>query len=154
MNAGLVAAVLVAVALVQPQQVNAQESSGKSKVQSSMGAGINSGPAVDAVKKVENDWINAMQKNDDKEVGKILVDGWIGTDPDGSIEQKPKFLSDVKSGQYATVKLDNINVTLFGSTAIATGRATDKDGKYAYTDVFIREGGKWKAVASQIAKIG
>jgi ketosteroid isomerase-like protein len=112
------------------------------------------GDAKTAVTKLERDWETAMHNKDDKAVGRILLDGWSGLNPDGSTEDKPKFLSEVKSGQYDSVKLDSINVKSFGSTAVATGTATDKDGKYAYTDVFIRQGGTWKAVASQLAKIG
>lgn len=146
---GFTVALMAAVALGQAQ------SGGKGKASSGqMSAGATSGDAKGAVTKLERDWEAAMQKKDDGAVGKILSDGWTGLNPDGSSEDKAKFLSEVKGGNYSTVKLDSIDVKTFGSTAIATGKASDKDGKYAYTDVFVRQGGGWRAVASQLAKIG
>ncbi|HZU22144.1 MAG TPA: nuclear transport factor 2 family protein [Terriglobales bacterium] len=136
---------LVMLALASLAQAQAAASSAKMQ---------GAGDAKDAITKLERSWESGMQNKDDKAVGKILMDGWQGLNPDGSTEDKPKFLSEVKSGQYSSVKLDSINVKTYGSTAIATGNASDKDGKYAYTDVFIRQGGTWKAVASQLAKIG
>ena len=117
-------------------------------------AATGSSNASAAVTKLEHDWESAMQKKDDAALGKILADGWTGIGPDGSTEDKAKYQSETKSGQYESVKLSDMKVKTFGSTAVVTGTATDKDGKYAWTDVFVRQGGGWKAVASQIAKVG
>jgi hypothetical protein len=62
-------------------------------------------------------------------------------------------LKAVNAGDYATVKLDDIKVRMVGATAIAYGTASDKDGKYAYTDVFMQENGAWRAVYSQLALV-
>jgi hypothetical protein len=139
-NIALAVSVLAAVALGQAQSGGGKKSS--------------SGDATAAIIKIEHEWESAMQNKDDKALGKILLDGWSGIGPDGSTEDKAKYQSEVKDGQYASVKLGDITVKTFGSTAVATGTATDKDGKYAWTDVFIRQAGTWKAVASQIAKVG
>lgn len=113
------------------------------------------GDAKGAVTKLERDWEAAMSKSDDGAVGKIIADNWVSTGPDGSNETKAQFLSEVKSGNYSTVKLDNIDVhTVGGSIAIATGKASDKDGRYSYMDVFQRQGGGWKCIASALSKIG
>jgi hypothetical protein len=53
-----------------------------------------------------------------------------------------------------------MEVRLFGDTAVVTGSDTetstaegkDTSGKYIWTDVFVKQGGKWKAVASQSTK--
>jgi ketosteroid isomerase-like protein len=130
------------------------QSGAASKPSSKMSAASSAGDAKSAVTKIERDWESAMQQKDDAAVGKMLSDAWTGLNPDGSTEDKAKYLSEVKSGQYSNVKIDSVEVKLFGSTAVATGKASDKDGKYVYTDVFVRQGGGWKAVASQLAKIG
>lgn len=106
------------------------------------------------VTKAERDWETAMKKSDDAALGKILSDGWFATNPDGSTATKAQMLSETKSGKYASAKLDNVDVHTFGSVAVATGKSSDKDGKYSYLDVFVRQGGSWKCVASSLAKIG
>jgi hypothetical protein len=53
-----------------------------------------------------------------------------------------------------------MTVRIFGSTAIVTGTNTEKSmehgkdssGKYIWTDVFVKQEGRWRAVASQSAK--
>jgi hypothetical protein len=39
------------------------------------------------------------------------------------------------------------------ATAVAHDKASDKDAKYVYSDVFARDGGKWRAGFSEIAPI-
>jgi len=107
-----------------------------------------------AITKIERDWEKGMQNKDDAAVAKIIDDRWLGLNPDGSTMSKSDFLTQIKNGDLASVKLDSINVKSFGNTAVATGKASDpKMGNVAYMDVFMREGGAWKAVASQIATI-
>jgi hypothetical protein len=52
-------------------------------------------------------------------------------------------------------------VRLFGNTAVVTGSTMEKrsdhgkdsSGKYVWTDVFVKQNGKWKAVVSQTARV-
>jgi hypothetical protein len=103
------------------------------------------------VTKAERNWEAAMQKKDSAAVDKILAPDWMGVNPDGTLETRAHFLSAVKSGDYATVKLDEILVSNLSGVVVAHGKASDKDGKYAYTDVFVRSNGGWRAAYSQIA---
>jgi ketosteroid isomerase-like protein len=103
------------------------------------------------ITKLERAWETAMHAKDGPTVEGILAPGWIGMNPDGSTDTRAHFVAAVKKGDYATVKLDTIDVTVSGATAVAHGKASDKDGKYAYSDVFAQEGGKWRAVFSQLA---
>jgi len=120
-------------------------------------SGNTMGKATDgnrAITKLERDWVAAMNKKDDAAVAKILSDARIGVNPDGSTADKAKFLSEVKDAVYRTVKLETINVKMFGNTAVATGKAADpKAGNAMYMDVFVREGGSWKAVATQVGHV-
>ena len=110
-----------------------------------------SGAVSSEIAKLERTWETAMHAKDGATVEGILSSGWTGLNPDGSSDTRAHFVAAVKKGDYVTVKLDTIEVTVAGSTAVAHGKASDKDGKYAYSDVFAQEGGKWHAVFSQIA---
>ena len=103
------------------------------------------------VTKIERAWEKAMNAKDSATVDGILAPGWTSLNPDATLESRTHFLGAVKNGDLATVKLDDIAVSVFGGTAVAHGKAHDKDGKYAYSDVFVQEGGKWRAVFSQLA---
>ena len=54
-----------------------------------------------------------------------------------------------------------MKVRIFGNTAVVTGsdvekskeHGKDSSGKYIWTDVFVKQNGKWRAVASQSAKV-
>jgi len=107
-----------------------------------------------AITKIERDWEKAMQNKDDASVGKIVGDDWVGVNPDGSTMGKSDFLTQVKKGDFSSLKLESVNVKSFGKIAVATGKASDpKLGNVIYMDVFMREGGGWKAIASQVGAI-
>jgi ketosteroid isomerase-like protein len=105
------------------------------------------------ITKIEKDWETAMHNKDGDATSRILADNWTALNPDGSSEDKAKFVSETKNGNYAGLSLTDIKVHSFGTTAVATGKAADKTAKYAWTDVFMKQNGQWKAVASQIAII-
>jgi len=137
---GLLAALILLSAMVQLG--TAQDSSGSDN------------KTVAAITQIEHDWETAMHNKDDAAVAKIMADGWVGLNPDGSLEAKSQFLSEVKRGDYANVKLENVEVRSFGNTAAAMGKASDpKMGNVVYMDVFMRHGGSWKAIASSIGPL-
>ena len=61
----------------------------------------------------------------------------------------------------ASMGTDDVRVRVFGDTAIVTGTDAEtalEDGNksivhYVWTDVFVKQNGKWLAVASQTAQI-
>ena len=119
--------------------------------------------ATDELKQIENDWVDAIKTKNGEKLGDILADNWMGLGWQGKTSDKAKSLADMKS---AGNSLDNIEmgpmkVRFFGSTAIVTGSDTEKSmehgkdtsGKYIWTDVFVKQNGKWRAVASQSTKV-
>ena len=85
----------------------------------------------------------------------FLAPNWIGVGPDGSTEDRAKFVKEITDGVYAGTKLDSIDVQIIDAgAAIGHGMASDNNGKYHYSDVFVKKGGSWKAVYSQLTKIG
>jgi ketosteroid isomerase-like protein len=119
--------------------------------------------AADELKQIENDWMDAVKTRNADKLGDILADGWAGLDWDGKTFDKAKRLAGLKSPGYS---LDNfemgpMQVRIFGNTAVVTGSDTensvengkDTSGKYIWTDVFVKQNGKWRAVASQSTKV-
>ena len=82
---------------------------------------------------------------------------------DGKTPNKAKALADLKApgNSLDTIEMGPMKVRIFGNTAVVTGSDTEKStengkdtsGKYIWTDVFVKQNGKWRAVASQSTKV-
>lgn len=133
----------------------------------SQNAGTNSATAqkavADELRQVENDWVSALKTKDVDRLSDILANDWMEMRWDGAVTTKEEVLADLKSPRNSldSFEMGSISVRLFGTTAIVTGRDSerstdhglDSSGEYVWTDVFVRQGGKWKAVASQSSKV-
>jgi ketosteroid isomerase-like protein len=118
---------------------------------------------ADQLKQVEKNWTDAQKTRNVEKLGEILADNWIGIGWDGETSDKAKALAELKSpgNSLDSIDMGPMQVRVFGSTAIVTGSDTEKSkehgkdssGKYIWTDVFVKQNGKWRAIASQSAKV-
>jgi ketosteroid isomerase-like protein len=119
--------------------------------------------AADELKQIENDWTDAAKAKNGEKLGEILADGWVGLGWDGKTSDKAKALADLKApgNSLDSIEMGPMKVRIFGNTGIVTGSDTEKStengkdtsGKYIWTDVFVKQNGKWRAVASQSTKV-
>jgi uncharacterized protein (TIGR02246 family) len=116
--------------------------------------------AVEAVRQIEHEWVDAVKAGDTEKVSQILADDWIGVGYDGSKETKQNHLADMKSGKakLESFEFGPMDVKVLGSVAVVQGSNTEKSttadgkdstGKYAWMDVFVKRDGKWVIVRSQ-----
>lgn len=146
------------IALGQAALGNSMHSQKSTMGQSSRGMGASS-----ELTSAEHAWVNAAIAGDADKVAAALDDGWVGIGPDGQKQTKAEYIADVKSGKSKLEKYDmgHLTVRTYGSVAIVTGSDTEKSsyagrdtsGKFAWTDVFVKRDGKWKAVSSEITKV-
>jgi ketosteroid isomerase-like protein len=113
-----------------------------------------------AVADLEEKWLNALNKADVNAIAEVLADDFVRPAPDsGQFVNKADLLqfyrshlSPQASGQK---RIEDMTVTLYGSTALARGVliTTDSEGqvirKLLFTDVFVRRAAKWQAVCAQ-----
>jgi hypothetical protein len=119
--------------------------------------------AADELRQIENDWMNANKTRNAGKLGDILADGWEALVSDGTTRDKAKELAYLKSpgNSLDSFEMGPMKVRIFGDTAVVTGSDTEKSmengkdssGKYVWTDVFVKQNGKWRAVVSQWAKV-
>ena len=112
-----------------------------------------------AIKALENQWLQSQKTNNPDIIAPALADKFVSTDPDGKFMDKAGMLADAKTRHYNTAEYEDVRVTVFGDTAIATGgfrgRGTDASGKPfeehdRWTDTWMKmSDGKWQCVASQ-----
>jgi ketosteroid isomerase-like protein len=112
-----------------------------------------------AVAALEQKWLQSQKKNNPDLVAPLLADKFINTAIDGKVTNKAESLANAKAIKYDSVAYDDLKVTVFGDTAIATGtfkaKGTDAAGKpldalERFTDTWVKmSNGKWQCVASQ-----
>ena len=119
--------------------------------------------ASDELKQIENDWVDASKTKNAEKLADILADNWVALGWDGQRTDKAKALAEMKTpgNSLDNIEMGPMTVRIFGNTAVVTGSDTEKSmengkdtsGKYVWTDVFVKQNGKWKAVASQSTKV-
>jgi len=90
---------------------------------------------------------------------RTLAEDYVAISPLGQVTFKQDTLSARKSGQlrYETINVTEMNVRVYGDTAVVTARADvkghqlgeDFSGPYRYTRVWVRRTGHWQAVSYQ-----
>ena len=112
---------------------------------------------------LERDWNQALLHKDNKAIDKIMAEDWTGIDFRGMTITRAESMAELQKGESGnqSVVLGEMKVRVFGDTAVVIGSDTEKStyhgkdssGQYAWTDVFVKRGGRWLAVASQSTKI-
>ena len=123
------------------------------------------GKVEDQIKKMEHDRAQAAMKADAETLGSSMTDDYMMITPSGTVEDKTTVLNSFKSGdrKIESIELDDsdMKVRVYGNTAVVTGSSTvkstnkgeDMSGKYRYTRVYVKQGGKWKTAAFQQTKV-
>jgi ketosteroid isomerase-like protein len=138
--------------------LQAQAKPADAKAPAASGGGV-----TDEITKIENEWVAAVKAKNSAKLSEILSDSWVGLGWDGKITDKATNLAELKASGNSldSFEMGPMRVRLFGTTAIVTGSDTEKSteagkdtsGKYMWTDVFVKQNGKWRAVSSQSTKV-
>jgi ketosteroid isomerase-like protein len=119
------------------------------------------GKAVqDAIAQLERDWVAAILAKDTATVDRLLVDDFIGTTNDARYD-KADAIEDVQVGTHELLELDNIDVRVYGDSAVATMDQQEKShhgsedfsGHYLFTNFWVKQNGEWRAIASHGSRI-
>ena len=112
----------------------------------------------EAIKKLDNERIQAQIHADATALDRIYAADFIGVGPSGTLRTKPQVISDFTSGdlKFQSITTDDVQVRVYGNTAVETGRSTmngqDK-GKTVprdtrFTRVWVKQQGRWRLVAN------
>ena len=121
------------------------------------------GGTAKAVEELEQQWLQSQKTNNPDLLVPLLADKFVGTGADGKVSGKAEELAEAKATKYSSIEYEDVKVTVFGDTAIATGSAkskgTDASGKpldehVRWTDTWVKmPSGKWQCVASHVSPI-
>ena len=111
-----------------------------------------------AVAALEQQWLQSQKTNNPDLVAPLLADKFVNTGSDGKVTGKAETLATAKATKYDSAEYEDVKVTAFGATAIATGgfkaKGTDASGKpldvhERWTDTWVKmPNGQWQCVAS------
>src|SRR5678816_3845374 len=111
-----------------------------------------------AIRKLDNERIQAQIHADAAALERIYADDFIGVGPSGTVRTKPQVISDFTSGnlRFQSITTEDVRVRVYGDAAVETGRSTmngqDK-GKAVphdtrFTRVWVKQQGRWRLVAN------
>ena len=125
--------------------------------------GAQAGGVEQQLKQMEDDWQKATRTKDTAALKRIIAEDWAATNEMGKILNREEYLSQTTANTDVIQSNENtdMQVRVFGDTAVVTGGLTEKGARngtaytdtYKWTDVFLKRGGHWQAVASQWAKV-
>jgi ketosteroid isomerase-like protein len=111
-----------------------------------------------ALMSLEDNWVEALVKSDTATLDSIFVDTYVDTDEHSHRSDKHGVISVLRSGELKmeSIKLSDMKVYEYGDAAVVTGSASQAGNfkgqpviaRIIFTDMFIRQNGKWRAVAS------
>jgi ketosteroid isomerase-like protein len=111
-----------------------------------------------AVAALEQQWLQSQKTNNPDLVAPLLADKFVDTESDGKVWNKAESLANAKATKYVSAEYEDVKVTVFGDTAVATGgfraKGTDASGKpmdihERWTDTWVKmPSGKWQCVAT------
>ena len=113
--------------------------------------------------KIQHDWAEARMKGDSSYTRRLEAENCTVVWPDGSIVNKREDLKSMTGDiVFTEFKINDLQVRMYGDTGIVVGQGTIKahegkqnllGGKFVWTDTFMKQGGVWKAVASQVTPV-
>jgi ketosteroid isomerase-like protein len=113
---------------------------------------------LDALTRLNADYITSVQKGDVRRFNEILADDFLCSMADGTLVDRKRFLE--LTAQPVTIRdleAHDVNIRLLGDMAIvhAATSYTSADGRPSsgrYTDVWARRDGRWLAVSAHVTR--
>jgi ketosteroid isomerase-like protein len=112
---------------------------------------------------IQHEWAQARIKRDTSYIRRLEAEDCTIVWPDGKIVNKSADLQTMTSDiVFTQFKLDDVRTRLYGDTGIVVGQGIIRakkgkqdllDGKFVWTDTFVKQSGEWKVVASQITPV-
>jgi ketosteroid isomerase-like protein len=118
---------------------------------------------TEALGKLNRQWMEAYTNRDTEFLDRYLSEDYVGTFPDGTVHDKRSEIEAVTSGAVVITKMEprEMTVRVYDHAAVITGQSSVEasiDGRnmsteLRFTDVWIKHGNQWQAVASQVTRI-
>ena len=112
---------------------------------------------------LEEKWLQGQKTNNADLIAPLLADKFVETLSDGKVIDRAVAMAMIKAMKYTSAENEDVKVTVFGNTAIATGgfkgTGIDSSGKpfddhERWTDTWVKmPTAEWQCVATQATPI-
>jgi Ketosteroid isomerase homolog len=113
--------------------------------------------------KIEEEFTEAIIKNDLEGIGRLVTDDWIIIDPNGEIVDRTRFIEVIKSGAltHDMMESEDFRIRVYRDSAVVTA-VTRTKGKFMgqefstqerATDVFVKRDGRWRCVLTHLTRL-
>ena len=116
-----------------------------------------------ALIQIQHEWAEARLKGDTSYTRRLEAENCTVVWPDGTIVNKQEDLKSMTGDiVFTEFHIDDLQVRLYGDTAIVVGQGRIEahqkkqdllGGPFVWTDTFVKLGGEWKVVGSQITPV-
>jgi ketosteroid isomerase-like protein len=113
--------------------------------------------------RIQQEWAEARVKGDSSYTRRLEVDDCTIVWPNGRVVNKKEDLQTMTGDiVFSEFKIDDLQVRVYGQTGVVVGQGKISaqkgpqnllGGKFVWTDTFVKQGGEWKVVASQITSV-
>ena len=114
---------------------------------------------VEVLRDLNSQYIRSVVHSDVARFTEILADDFLCTNPDGSVIDKPQFLTQTAVPvSFTDFDVDDLRIRVLGDVAIVHGRTRFalKDGRRGrgqYTDVWEKRQDRWLAVSAHVTRV-
>ena len=114
---------------------------------------------VEVLRDLNSQYIHSVVHSDVARFTEILADDFLCTNPDGSLIDKPQFLTQTAVPvSFTDFDVDDLRIRVLGDVAIVHGRTRFalKDGRRGrgqYTDVWEKRQDRWLAVSAHVTRV-
>jgi ketosteroid isomerase-like protein len=128
-------------------------------------AGVPSGNDEQELREKLRAWDEAYRGRDIEALSRILADDFLFTSASGALINKMQYLSATIKAPDMTLESfvgsEDVKVRLYAEAAVVTSRGAhrgpplirDPAARYRLTDVWVKQQGRWQAVASQATRV-
>lgn len=125
--------------------------------------GVTEGIPAHEVREVKRLYDVAQLKNDATWFERTFAEDYVWIGPDGIVVPKAEYVRDLASHDltWESVEAKDMEVRVYGDTAIATGRFFGKghfkgkllDERQRFTSVLIKRNGRWQIITEHCSKL-
>ena len=116
-----------------------------------------------ALIRIQKNWAEARVKGNKSYMQRLEADDCTIVWPNGKIVNKRADLETMTGDiVFSEFKINDLQVRVYGETGIVIGQGKISaqkgpqnllSGKFVWTDTFVKQGGEWKVIASQITPV-
>jgi len=161
----LISSLLVAAALavVASSHVFSEGAGKMDKKMGQQGRTEQNSMAEQEIIKLENEITDRTRRTDTAALERIISDDFTFIGGFGRFRDRASYLEMISHIQYESYVKDEVKVRVYGSTAVTTGRITEKarrkgsqeiiDYQYRFTNMYVKHNDSWRQVAMQLTSI-